>query len=235
MRQPTQFASGFVIHLVVAILFAWLFAGPQLAPAPAPSTKTLVWTPRSGFSGGGGGGDGVKTSPARPRPVVRSTPQFTLPHVQAVLGALELPGAVAVLSAAGAEGTGTDDAPGKGRGEGVDGPGSGPRTGPGAGSGDGPFQDGAPGVTSPQVLFERRPEYTAEALRARVQGTILIEATVLVDGTVGSVRVLRSLRESFGLDQKAVEAVRGWRFRPGAYLGKPAAVKVLIELSFSLR
>jgi protein TonB len=233
MRQPTQLASGIVVHLAFALLFACFLAGPRLTPAPAPGMKALVWTPRPGVSGGGGGGNGVKDSPAPPRPVVRSTPQFTLPHIPAALGALELPGAVAVLSAAGAEGTGTDDGPGKGRGEGIEGPGSGPRTGPG--SGDGPFQDGAPGVTSPHVLFEKRPEYTAEAMRARVQGTILIEATVLVDGTVGRVRVVRSLDESFGLDQKAVEAVRGWKFRPGTYFGKPAAVKVLIELSFSLR
>ncbi|HJR60308.1 MAG TPA: energy transducer TonB [Vicinamibacterales bacterium] len=233
MRQPTQLASGFVIHLAFALLFAWFLPGPRLTPAPAPGMKALVWTPRPGFSGGGGGGNGAKASPAPPRPVVRSTPQFMLPHIPAVLGALDLPGAVAVLSAAGAESTGADDGPGKGRGEGLEGPGSGPRTGPGSGAG--PLQDGAPGVTSPQVLFEKRPEYTVEAMRARVQGTILIEATVLVDGTVGSVRVVRSLDESFGLDQKAVEAVRGWKFRPGSYFGKPVAVTVLIELSFTLR
>jgi protein TonB len=234
MRQPTQFASGFVVHLGFVILFAWILDGPQSTPAPAPAVKALVWGPRPGFSGGGGGGDGVKATAAPPRPAVRSTPLFTLPRLPAVLGALELPGAVAVLTAA-AEGTGTDEGPEKGRGEGLGGPGSGPRTGPGAGTGDGPFQDGAPGVVSPQVLFERKPQYTAEAIRAKAEGTILLEATVLVDGTVGAVRLVRSLDESFGLEQKAIEAVRGWRFRPGTYFGKPVAVKVLIELSFTLR
>jgi protein TonB len=235
MRQPTQFASGFVVHLGLVILFAWFLDGPQSTPAPAPAVKALVWAPRPGLSGGGGGGDGVKASAAPPRPAVRSTPLFTLPRLPAVLGALELPGAVAVLTAAAAGGTATDEGPEQGRGEGSAGPGSGTRTGPGAGAGDGPFQDGAPGVTSPQVLFERKPEYTAAAIRAMAQGTILLQATVLADGAVGSVRVVRSPDESFGLDQKAIEAVRGWRFRPGTYFGRPVAVKVLIELSFTLR
>jgi periplasmic protein TonB len=160
---------------------------------------------------------------------------FSLPQISAVIGAIELPGAMAVLSAAGANGSGNDDGPDNGRGEGAPGPGAGPRAGPGSGDGDGPFQDGVPGVRSPQVLYERRPEYTSAAMSARVQGTVLMEATVLVDGTVGDVRIVRSLDGIFGLDQKAIEAVRAWRFRPGTYFGKPAAVKVLVELTFSLR
>ena len=61
------------------------------------------------------------------------------------------------------------------------------------------------------------------------------KATVLADGSVGVVHIVRSLDGSLGLDQNAIEAVRAWRFRPGTYLGKPVAVKVLIELSFNLR
>lgn len=235
MRQPTQFASGFVVHLACAVLFVCLFPRPRVAPAPLPAADTLVWTSHPGSAGGGGGGDGVKASPAPPREAPKLVERFTLPRIPAILGALELPGPVAVLSAADALGTGADSGSENGRGEAVEGPGSGPRTGPGAGTGEGPFQDGAPGVTSPQVLFDRRPEYTAAAMAARIQGTILLEATVLADGSVGAVRLLRSLDRAFGLDQKAIDAVRAWRFRPGTYLGKPVAVKVLIELSFNLR
>jgi protein TonB len=72
-------------------------------------------------------------------------------------------------------------------------------------------------------------------MAARVQSPVLLEATVLADGTVADVRVVRSLDVSFGLDQKAIEAVRRWRFRPGSHLGEAVAVKVLIELSFTLR
>jgi TonB family protein len=233
MRQPKQLASGLVVHLLFAVVFVWLAAGRSLSPAPSANRAPLVWTARPGQSGGGSGGDHAKASPAPLRRVVQAPQQFTLPQLPTVVSALELPGAVAVLSAAGATGPGTND--GGGKGEGGDGPGSGPRTGPGAGPGDGPFVDGTPGVTSPQVIYERRPEYTLDAMRARAQGTILIEATVLADGSVGGVRIVRSMPNSVGLDQKALEAVRAWRFRPGTYEGKVVAVKVLIELSFNLR
>jgi TonB family protein len=85
------------------------------------------------------------------------------------------------------------------------------------------------------LIAERTPEYTPAAMRAKVQGTVLLEATVVADGTVGHVRVIRSLDEQFGLDQKAIEAVRNWKFRPGTRFGKAVAVKVLIELTFTLR
>ena len=72
-------------------------------------------------------------------------------------------------------------------------------------------------------------------MRARAQGAVLLEATVLENGSVGPVRVVRSVDQTYGLDKKAVEAVRAWRFRPGTYQGQPVAVKVLVELIFTLR
>jgi protein TonB len=232
-RQPAQLASGLTVHLVFALVLGAFLGAPRDTPAPAPPTRALVWAAHQGYNGGGRGGDGVRASPA-PRPPAEPLERFTLPQMPAIVGALELPG-TAVLSAASASGLGTDDGPSNGRGAGLDGPGAGRRNGPGSGDGDGPFLDGAPGVTSPRLIDEKRPEYTAAAMAAKVQGTVLLEATVGADGTVGAVRVLRSLDERFGLDQKAIEAVRRWRFRPGTYLGKPTAVKVLIELSFNLR
>jgi protein TonB len=80
-----------------------------------------------------------------------------------------------------------------------------------------------------------KPEYTPEAVRARVQGAVLLEATVLENGSVGSVRIVRSVDRTYGLDLKAIEAVRAWRFRPGTFRGRPVAVKVLVELEFTLR
>lgn len=72
-------------------------------------------------------------------------------------------------------------------------------------------------------------------MSARAQGAVLLEATVLANGSVGPVRVVRSVDTIYGLDGKAVEAVRAWRFRPGIYQGRPVAVKVLVELIFTLR
>ncbi len=87
----------------------------------------------------------------------------------------------------------------------------------------------------PTVLKEVKPSYTAEAMRAKVQGSVMVQAVVREDGTVGQVRVLRSLDRTFGLDEEAIEAVRHWRFNPGTRQGRRVAVIVEIELMFTLR
>ena len=58
-------------------------------------------------------------------------------------------------------------------------------------------------------------------MRAKVQGTVLLECVVLPDGTVGDVEVVRSLDPTFGLDQEAIKAARQWRFAPGTRFGDP--------------
>jgi protein TonB len=80
-----------------------------------------------------------------------------------------------------------------------------------------------------------KPQYTAEAMRAKVQGTVWLNCVVLPDGTVGNVEIVRSLDSSFGLDQEAVKAAKQWRFRPGVRQGEPVPVLVTIELTFTLR
>jgi TonB family protein len=132
-------------------------------------------------------------------------------------------------------GSGTGAGGGAGDGGGI-GPGQGDGLGPGqgGGSGGGPYRPGN-GVETPQLLREVRPRYTAEAMRAKVQGTVMVEAVVLPDGTVGDVKIVRSIDRNFGLDEEAVKAAKQWRFRPGTRFGEPVAVLVTIELSFSLR
>lgn len=239
MRRSIQLAGGVLVHALFAIILTVVVTMPN-APERSADLKpgSLVWTaPQPGArSAGGGGGNRIKASaaPLR-REVSEEASRFVLPRIPEVLGALELPGVSVAFAAPKATGPGTDTGPSGGQGEGPDGPGSGTRTGPGAGSGDGPFVDGTPGLTSPQVVSETKPEYTEAAMRARAQGAVLLEATVLENGTVGSVRLVRSLDQSYGLDQKAIEAVRAWRFRPGRYQDRPVAVKVLVELLFTLR
>jgi protein TonB len=80
-----------------------------------------------------------------------------------------------------------------------------------------------------------KPAYTPEAMQARIQGVVTLEAVVLPDGTVGEVRVVRSLDRTFGLDQQAIKAVKEWRFRPGSRRGRPLPMIVVAELSFTLR
>jgi protein TonB len=85
------------------------------------------------------------------------------------------------------------------------------------------------------VLREVRPQYTSDAMRAKVQGTVLLECVVRPDGSVGDVQILRSLDGVFGLDQEAIKAAKQWRFAPGTRLGEPVPVLITIELTFTLR
>jgi TonB family protein len=124
-------------------------------------------------------------------------------------------------------GSGPGTGAGSGRGAGI-GPGS------GGGTGGGVFRPGS-GIVNPVVLREVKPQYTADAMRAKVQGTVWLECVVLPDGTVGNVEVTKSLDPTFGLDQEAIKAARQWRFRPGTRMGEPVAVLVTIELTFTLR
>ena len=105
---------------------------------------------------------------------------------------------------------------------------------PGDGVGPG-ITRGGPGVTMPTLIERVSPKYTADAMRARIQGSVWIECVVQTDGTVGDLRVMRSLDRHFGLDEEAIAAAKRWRFRPGMLHGKPVPVVVTIELSFSVR
>jgi protein TonB len=122
---------------------------------------------------------------------------------------------------------------GPGRGAGPD---AGSGLGPGSGGnfGGGPRGVGA-GVTPPIPVREVKPQYTSGAMQARVQGNVLLACVVEPDGSVGDVRVVRSLDSALGLDSEAIKAVRQWRFRPGTRTGEPVAVQVTIELTFTLR
>jgi TonB family protein len=91
------------------------------------------------------------------------------------------------------------------------------------------------GVSLPEVISEYKPQYTAEAQRAKIQGVVWLEAVVLPDGTVGDVRVTKSLDTKYGLDEQAVKAARRWRFRPGIKGGVPVPVQITLELTFTLR
>lgn len=89
-----------------------------------------------------------------------------------------------------------------------------------------------PGLTPPRPLTKIDPEYTRQASAARRQGTVAVSVTVGTDGVPRNVTVVRGL--GLGLDEKAIEAVRKWRFTPGEKDGQPVAVKALVEVTFRL-
>jgi protein TonB len=91
-----------------------------------------------------------------------------------------------------------------------------------------------PGVTIPRLLKDVKPQYTADAMRAKIQGSVVVECVVQTDGTVGNVKVIRSLDATYGLDQEAIKAAKQWVFAPGTRNGQPVPVMVSIELTFTL-
>ena len=91
------------------------------------------------------------------------------------------------------------------------------------------------GVTLPTVVKQVRPVYTQEAKDARIVGTVMLDAVVLADGMVGDVQVSRSLDQQYGLDEQAVKAMKQWQFKPGTKDGKPVAVRIDVEITFTLK
>ena len=87
-------------------------------------------------------------------------------------------------------------------------------------------------VSAPRVLYSPDPEYSDEARRARYQGTCVLSLIVGSDGLPGYIRVTRSI--GMGLDEKAIEAVKQWKFQPAMKDGKPVAVAINIEVEFRL-
>ena len=118
---------------------------------------------------------------------------------------------------------------GTGNGEGL---GAGIGDGAGAGTGGGPYRPGS-GITAPRLLREVKAEYTDEARRRGMTGDVLLEIVVRRDGSVGDVSVLRGL--GAGLDQRAIAAVRQWRFDPARLRGTPVDVIVEVAVEFTLR
>ena len=88
------------------------------------------------------------------------------------------------------------------------------------------------GVSAPRAIFRPDPEYSTEARQAKYQGTVVVSVIIGVDGKSHEVHVSHSL--GMGLDEKAVEAVRQWRFEPAMKDGKPVAVAVDVEVNFHL-
>jgi periplasmic protein TonB len=216
----------------------------QMATASA-ATRQLIFLPEKGQEHGGGGRLIDPQSPRRAEIIaamrenatsaIANQAEVPIPDVivamQTPQAAQTLPGTLSPLDAPGG---GATDA---GNGTGMDG-GRGDGAGPGEGGnhGGGPHQIGN-GVSSPVLIHEIRPNYTGDAMRAKLQGPVEMEAVVQPDGTVDpkSIRVTRSLDSTFGLDDQAIIAVKQWRFRPATLHGQAVAVIINIELTFTLR
>jgi TonB family protein len=149
-------------------------------------------------------------------------PNINMPNYGDPLGKLGPP----------SNGTGSGGGIGSGHGGGV-GSGNGGGVGPGSGGGfgDGVYRAGN-GVSRPSLISKVEPEYSEEARKAKHQGVVVLEIVVDAKGNAVTPRVVRSL--GLGLDEKAIEAVLKWKFKPGFKDGKPVAVAATVEVNFRL-
>jgi periplasmic protein TonB len=183
--------------------------------------------------------------PPEPRPVEKPpdvpvapqaspVPPVVAPVVPVAPDLRNLPGVVqqpAALPPSAGPGTGGGSGTGKGTGMG-EGKGPGIGDGEGGGTGGGPYRPGS-GITPPSVLREVKPQYTEEARRLGVEGDVVLEIVVRADGSVGQISLVHRLGS--GLDQRAVDAVRQWRFSPARRHGTPVDVLVEVAVEFKLR
>lgn len=221
---------------------------PDLAPY-VPQNKPKAQT----MGGGGGGGDrspiqqskGKLPKPAPeqfvpPTPVIQNEqPKLIMEETLVIQPDAQLPkinmaqiGDPLSKQPIPSAGPGSGSGMGSGRGGGV-GPGSGQGFGPGSGgnTGGGVYRIGG-GVSQPVPLLKVEPEYSEEARKAKFQGTVLLSIVVDENGKTRDVKVLRPL--GLGLDEKAIEAVMKWKFKPGYKDGRPVAVLANVEINFRL-
>jgi protein TonB len=235
-------SGSLLIHAALVLLLMWAgFRAAQVVELP-PDRVDLVYLSQAG-PGGGGGGNPAPTAPAR-LTVPRSLPPPPVPTVQPTSFAQPLPdpiltapvttnlndvlrsnglGAVTLgVTGGGVKGTG----PGSGVGDGID-------RGTGGNFGGGPVRPGN-GCTSPQPIVQAKPNYTTDAMRAKIQGDVTLDVIVRKDGAVGDMRITQSLDRMHGLDQEALKAAKAWTFRPATCKGDPVDMVVSLILEFRL-
>jgi TonB family protein len=224
-----------------------------VAPADIMSYKSSVQ-----LAGGGGGGGGVRAATAASRgqlppfarvqivpPAVRIDDSIPiLPVEPTLIGDSNIKlatlkdkdwgdpnGVVGPASGGPGDGGGIGGGHGTGVGPG-DGPGYGPGKDGGTGGGVGYLGAGVGSITQPTLISKTEPEYSEDARKARLQGTVLLRIEVDTHGLAQNIVVSQSL--GLGLDDRAVAAVKKWRFVPGKVNGKPAAVVAYVEVNFRL-
>jgi periplasmic protein TonB len=241
-------ASAIVINgILLAILFI-LTLHHALAPKVTPIDTTIsAYVPTSieapgGGGGGGGANEAAPVSKGKLPDIVKEAPPPTpspLPTPPVIVAPVQLPpstmpnlgalsGSTTVVSA----GSGSNGGIGSGNGGGVgNGNGNGIGPGSGGGYGGGVYAPGN-GVSAPVATYSPDAEMSEQAIQARFQGTPTVGLIVGADGKPYDVHIVMAV--GMGLDEKAVAAVKTWRFKPGMKDGKPVATRVNVEVEFRI-
>jgi protein TonB len=189
---------------------------------------------------GGGGGGSPKPAPPKKLEIPKPTAVVPVPlppppvPPPPTLNAPVQTNLAQTLQATGSSSVSLAPVGGGGRGGGIGtGTGNGLGEGTGGGTGGGVYEIGN-GVSSPILIHQQDPTYTSEAMRAKVQGEVHLEAVVQTNGLLTDIKIIKSLDRTYGLDQAAIEAARKWLFTPGKKDGKAVPVHVQLILEFRL-
>ncbi len=257
--RKESFVFSFVLNTVILALLLWAGSWtathvPEIKQAmgPAVDISPYVMSPSDKPVGGGGGGGShekleaskgnlpklSKTQIAPPTVLPMESPKLAVAPTVVVPPEIKLPQGgqmgdpLSKVLGPLSNGTGIGGGIGSGRGGGV-GSGVGPGVGEGHGGGIGgeAYHVGG-GVSRPRPIYSPDPEFSDEARKNKYQGTVVLHLIVGADGKTSNIHVIRSL--GMGLDEKAVEAARQWRFDPAKKDGQPVPVEVDMEINFRL-
>lgn len=261
-RNGVLGSTGLHILLIGVIALSYIIVRRAVKPAVTPHVTVALVDPgdipalkpsKTQVGGGGGGGDRDVLQASKGKLPKFSMQQLTPPVVVvrnehpklAVEPTIVIPPQVQLASnnmpnmgdpmahvLLPSNGTGGGGGIGSGSGGGV-GSGKGPGFGPGEGGGvgGGVFHVGG-GVSPPRTIYAPEPEFSEEARKAKYQGVCTLGLIVGTDGRPSNIRVLSSL--GMGLDEKAIEAVKTWRFEPAMKDGHPVRVEIAVEVDFHL-
>ena len=231
------------IHAGLAVVIMAILAvrAERVASQTPPPKLNLVYMASAAKTpSGGGGGQRGESAPVpteiprhrQPIAVTMAPPELPKTEPLPTLDVRVETNAASVMQATGVSLNAPPGPGNRGDGPGLGG-GKDDGVGPGSkgGIGGGPKVPGGD-VSDPKLIREWKPEYTADALQARIQGAVTLEVVVLANGTVGRVTVVKSLHP--GLDQKAIEAAKKWLFQPSRHKGEAVDVIVTLILEFRL-
>ena len=262
--QKASWMNSLLVHaLIIAAMVLPYMLGKMMTPVKAAPKYEItdispylaqIEGPDKKMGGGGGGGDRSPTPASKgaipkfakeqlaPPMAVIPNPEPKLPVQPNLLGPpeLKLPQMAmnmpwgdpqGVLGPA-SNGPGFGGGIGSGEGTGVgSGKGGGLGPGEGGGFGGGAYSVGG-SVSAPIPIYKPEPPYSEEARKAKYQGTVVLWIVVDATGNVTDARVVKPL--GLGLDEKALETVRTWKFKPALRNGSPVPVRVMVEVSFRL-
>ena len=244
--------------IVLAIIEARIHARPVIKPVVAENVDIKPFVPitlkmKDSMGGGGGGGARDIVDPSKGRLPKFAKEQITPPQIirndhpklaveptivmpqniklpDTNLPNLGVPQSTQVALASQGQGSGSGFGSGHGGGIGS-GNGGGVGPGSGGGTGGGVFHVGG-GVAAPVLIYSVDPEFSDEARRAKYQGICVVDVVIDAQGNVQHARVVRPL--GMGLDEKALEAVRQYRFKPAQYQGHSVPVELSVEVNFRI-